>query len=190
MFENLPQNARSCPRVDIAAYLDGELDPAAEIGLERHIAECAVCREELNEQKRLTFALDSALEGDDQIAIPENFAKVVTTNAECKVEGLRCPVERSRALLVSVLLGLIVLVGVAADSKSEFGFVGAAADRMLAVASFFLHMTKDLAVATSVILRSVCPNTLFKSAISFGAVLLTVVVSIIFVAKFLRQNRF
>lgn len=190
MFDELPENSGSCPRVDIAAYLDGELDPVEEIGVERHISECAGCREELNELKRLTFALDTALEGDDQITIPENFAKVVTTNAECKVEGLRCPVERNRALLVSVLLGLIVLVGVAADSKAGFGFVGAAADRTLAVASFLLHMTKDLALATSVILRSVCPNTLYSSALSIGAVLLTGVVSVIFVAKFLRQNRF
>lgn len=190
MFENLPQDSRSCPRIDIGAYLDGELDPAAEIGLERHVAQCAVCREELNEHKRLTFALDSALEHDDPIEIPENFAKVVTTNAECKVEGLRCPVERNRALLVSLMLGLIVIVGVAADSKSGFGFVGAAADRTLAVASFFLHLTKDLAVATSVILRSVCPNTFYNSALSFGAVIVTVLVAIIILAKFLRQNRF
>ncbi len=190
MFENLPQSPRSCPRADIAAYLDGELDPATEIVLERHVAECSVCRDELNEHKRLTFALDSALERDVQIAIPENFAKVVTTNAECKVEGLRCPVERSRALLVSLLLGLIVIIGVAADSQSGIGFVGAAADRTLAVASFFLHVIKDLAVATSVILRSVCPNTLYNTAVSIGAVLLTVFVSVVFLAKFLRQNRF
>ena len=62
-----------CPRFEIAAYLDGDLDPRAEIDLERHLAVCAECLTELNEQKRILSALDFALDDHELIKIPENF---------------------------------------------------------------------------------------------------------------------
>jgi anti-sigma factor RsiW len=44
----------------LAAYLDGELDRAAEIELEAHLANCAECRAELEELRRLSSLLQAA----------------------------------------------------------------------------------------------------------------------------------
>ncbi|MBK7707333.1 MAG: zf-HC2 domain-containing protein [Acidobacteria bacterium] len=180
---------RSCPRKQIAAYLDGELGAGEEFDLELHFAECPNCRAELNEQKRLLFALDGVLDERPEIELPENFAKVVATNAECRVEGLRCPIERGRALFVCLLLGGLVLFGLGADSVSSFGFVGSVADRTLAVAAFFGHLLMDLAVAVSVIVRSMFPQVVFKSAVPVGLLVVAGVFSVFFVAKILRQTR-
>jgi anti-sigma factor RsiW len=76
---NLPKPPieNECPRAELAAYIDGELLPREEIELERHLAGCGVCKFELNEQKRLLFALDFALEDEKDFELPANFAKVV-----------------------------------------------------------------------------------------------------------------
>src|SRR5215207_7269746 len=97
-----PENAQirtDCPRIEIAAYVDGELSPREEFDLEMHFAVCETCSAELNEQKKLLYALDFALENEDEIELPENFTKVVVATAESNVKGLRCPRERNRALV-------------------------------------------------------------------------------------------
>lgn len=181
-------NLENCPRSEIAAYLDGELSPGREMQLESHFAVCGSCRQELNEQKRLLFALDEALE--EQIEIPSDFARVVTANAESRVAGLRCPVERGRAFLVCLILGLLVAFGLGADSVSSTGFLNSAVERGVAVAAFFGRIVFDLAVAASVILRSICFQFVFKSAVSVISVAAVCVGSVVFVSRMLRQNKF
>ncbi len=185
-----PANSNSaCPRTDIAAYLDGDLDNSAEIELELHFAGCPQCRDEVNAQKRLMFALDGALDPSAEIELPSDFAKVVAANAESRVEGLRCPVERSRAMMVCALLGILVLFGLGADSAAGSGVAGLAFDRIGAVALYFGHLVMDLGVAVSVILRSVCLQVVYRSAVSGGVLLAAGVLSAIFVSRILKHYR-
>ena len=113
-----PNIENSCPRTELAAYIDGELAPREELELEAHLAVCPLCVFELNGQKRLLSALDFALEGEKHFKLPENFTKVVVANAESKVNGLRCPQERLRAFFVSAALILFVVVGIGGDAKT------------------------------------------------------------------------
>ena len=179
-----------CPRFLIAAYLDGEIDAAEEILLERHLAGCEPCRVELNEQKRLLFALDGALDKTSDIVIPDDFAKVVAANAESKVEGLRCPVERGRALFVCGFLILLVLFGLGADSAGSLGVVRAAADGTVAVAAIAGRVVADFAVAVSVIVRSICLQFVFKSAVTAAAFVVAGLASALLISRILRHSRF
>ncbi len=99
-----------CPHEELAAYIDGELTPREEIELDLHLTACRSCAAELNEQKRLLCALDFALEGEREFKLPENFARVVAANAECRVSGLRSPKERLNAGFVMAALFLTFLL--------------------------------------------------------------------------------
>lgn len=96
------------PCLDVAAYLDGELDDGAGARFERHTKLCAACATALGEQRRLLCVLDAAF-GDarNQLRLPANFTEVVKARAQSDMRSVRHRSERTRALLVS--LGLAAL---------------------------------------------------------------------------------
>lgn len=114
-----------CERENIAAYIEGELEPSTRIALEEHIKQCDRCVLELQEQRRFMCELDSAFRSPFELAVPTNFAQVVAVHAESDMRGVRNTAEHKRALQFCILLGLaaFILLGAAA-SKAEL--VGAA----------------------------------------------------------------
>ena len=52
--------AQSAACLDVAAYLDGELDAAGGTRFEQHTKTCAPCATALREQRRLLCVLDAA----------------------------------------------------------------------------------------------------------------------------------
>lgn len=166
MQSNNAKNQILCPQSEIAAYVDGELAPHEEMNLELHLANCAVCAAELNEQKRLLSALDFALENKQEIELPENFTRIVVANAESNVKGLRCPRERNRALFVCAALFLLVSFGLGAETSKTFETLGNIGEQFWTVGSFFVHLIQDVTIAATVIIRSICPQYIFKSSLS------------------------
>jgi len=188
------QNAaieKSCShRSDIAAYIDGELSPGEELGLETHLAVCKLCAAELNEQKTLLRALDFALEDQKGIELPVNFARIVVANAESKVSGLRRPQERFKALFVCAALFLLVLLGLGGETKTVFETFGKFADQFLAVGGFVWNLIYDLAVGTAIILRSLSHRIGFNSNFSAAVLIGFFLVSLVFLSRFrTRFNR-
>lgn len=178
-----------CPRIEIAAYIDGELSPREELDLELHFAGCRVCSDELNEQKKLFCALDFALENKEEIELPENFTKIVVANAESNVRGLRCPQERGRALFVCAALFLLIILGLGAETSNTFETFSAMTDQFLAVGGFFVHLIHDITVATTVIFRSLCLQFVFKSAISAVILGVCFVVLLLIFSRLLSRHR-
>ena len=191
MSQNHVKN-QNCPRFEIVAYVDGELTPREELDLELHFAGCAVCAAELNEQKKLLNALDFALVDDvPEIELPENFTRVVVANAESNVQGLRCPRERNRALMVIAALGLVVFLGLGAETSKTFAAAGAITEQLLAVGGFIVHFIHDITIATTVIFRSFCLQFVFKSTVSAGVLGICFIVSLLIFSRLLsRRNRF
>ena len=189
MKQEAATNQTSCPRSEIAAYLDGDLAPRAELDLERHFAVCTTCAEELNEQKKLLCVLDFALDDTGEIELPENFTKVVVTKAESNVKGLRCPQERNRALFVCAALFLLVIFGLSAENAKPVEMFGAVADQFLAVGSFFAHLIHDITLAATVILRSICLQFVFKSAITAGVIGISFVLSLLIFSRLMTRHR-
>ncbi len=159
--------AKSCPQNEIAAYIDGELSPREELELEMHLAICGRCATELNEQKKLLCALDFALEHERKIELPANFTKVVVTTAANRVSGLRRKQERAKAILVCAALFSLVLLGLGGETGSVFGAFWKFGEQFLAVGGFVWRLIYDIAVGTTVILRSISHCLVADTAVPF-----------------------
>lgn len=179
-----------CPREEIAAYLDGEISSREELELEMHFAVCKVCGDELNTQKKLLCALDSALLNEKEIEVPEDFVKVVVARAESGVSGLRRPQERRTALLVCSILFLTALLGLGEKAGMIFAASEKFSEQFMAVGSFAAHLIYNIAVGIAVILRSLSNQFVFNSAVSAGFVVILFLLSLITVSRLIvRFNR-
>src|SRR5215813_6260341 len=114
---NLSEN-KNCPREEIAAYLDGELDGNALISFEEHVEQCGNCVAELRSQRQLLCTLEAAFGTARHIELPDNFTRVVAAHAENDMHGLRHKVERRRALQLcaALLLTAFMLLGAASNN--------------------------------------------------------------------------
>lgn len=87
--------------LDVAAYLDGELDAASGTRFEQHTKTCDSCAVALREQRRLLCVLDAAFgEARQQIQLPANFTQVVKARAQSDMSSVRHRSERRRAFLL------------------------------------------------------------------------------------------
>jgi anti-sigma factor RsiW len=173
MKEQAGKPKQTCPRTEIAVYVDGELAPPQELVLEQHLASCQICRAELNEQKKLLCALDFLLEEKPaEIEIPENFARVVATRAESNVSGLRNREERRRAVFLCASLGLMAMVGLGAEAKTIFAASGAVLEQIAALAVFIAHMAYDVAFGVVVILRSLANQAIVSAGLVVALLLI------------------
>lgn len=177
-------------RNDLAAYIDGELSLPEELELETHLAVCSNCNDELNEQKKLLCALDFALENEREFEMPANFTKVVIANAESKVSGLRRPQERFKALFVCAALFLLVLLGLGGETRMIFGTLAKFADKFLAVSGFVWNLIYDMAIGTTIILRSLSHQFAFNSIVSLAVFISFFFILLIAMSRFVtRSNR-
>jgi anti-sigma factor RsiW len=156
MNSTVETNETECPRRTIAAYIDGELAASEELALEMHFVGCSICSAELNQQKQILRALDFALDEENEIELPADFTKTIVANAESRVSGLRRPNERLTALFICAALFLLVIVGLGRETETVLVSSGKIVDRTFAVGGFFTHLIYDVAIGTTVILRSLC----------------------------------
>mgnify|MGYP001415221518 CR=1 FL=1 len=141
-----------CPSFEIAAYIDGELDPVRESELELHFAECSDCKAEMNLQKQFLCSLNSSLMNDNDIELPANFTRTIVANAEGSVRGLRGSRERFNAVFICCTLLLFGLFAMGTESGSFIATVSGIADQAVAVAGFVGHILYSVFVRLSVLL--------------------------------------
>ena len=178
-----------CPRFEIAAYIDGELSPNDELMLEAHVAGCKNCLAELNLQKQMLSMLDFGLEDEAEIELPEDFAKVVAVRAESSVSGLRSKEERFRALFLCVFLFLIILIGLGAETETMFAAFAKFGEQVIAVVGFAGHLAFDLAVGTTIILRSLSGQYVFNSGLSVIIIACLFTVSAVLLSRLILRYK-
>ena len=166
MNSTVETSEKECPRRAIIAYIDGELAAPEELALEMHFVGCSICSAELNQQKQILRALDFALEDENEIELPADFTKIVVANAESRVSGLRRPNERLTALFICAALFLLVIVGLGRETETVLLSSGKIIDRTFAVGGFFTHLIYDVAIGTTVILRSFCAQIISRFALA------------------------
>ena len=186
---NAANSNGNCPTSEISAYIDGELSPGEEMELELHLAGCAACVRDLNDQKQFLRALDLSLESTDEIELPENFTRTVVTTAESSVRGLRRRTEIRNALFICTGLFLIAVVSVGYDLPMVMSAFGVAVDKVVAVAAFAAHFVFDVALGVAVIFRSLAAQLVFGSAA--GLALFAAIFGVSFVAfsRFWNRDR-
>lgn len=127
-MKSRPIETEGCPLEEVAAYLDGELDGAAQESFEAHLKTCANCSTELRAQRQLLCTLDLAFNESRAFDLPHNFTRVVAAHAEHDLSGMRRKGERRRAIQLCAMLALV-----------SFGLLGAASRTVVfdPVRSFF-----------------------------------------------------
>jgi anti-sigma factor RsiW len=163
-----------CQADDVAAYLDGELSHSSTARFEDHLKSCDHCARELRAQRQLLCTLDVAFNDSRSFALPQDFARIVTTRAESDFSGMRRRPERRRALKLCAVLALV-----------SFALMGAASRAIVfePVRSFFKagstvldlcwQAASEVAASTAVIIR-VVSRAVFFSHNGAGLLLLLV----------------
>lgn len=149
----------SCPRTSLtAAYLDGELDPAACEEFDQHARACPDCTAALLEQRRLLCLLDTAFDEtfEKRLKLPEGFTQQLKARAQNDLSGMRDARERRRALKICAALGVaaFALLGFAALDvviRPALGALGAATG-VLGVAG---RASAEAGSGAAVVLRAV-----------------------------------
>lgn len=113
----------SCDEKVIAAYIDGELESAHRLLVERHLDDCDDCRGELQAHQLFVCELDSVLTHSD-VAVPADFSRVVAARATSDMRGIRSASENKKALLFCLLLAVTAL-GLLSDTSRAAAFKAA-----------------------------------------------------------------
>jgi anti-sigma factor RsiW len=181
------KDSAACPSPEISAYIDGELSARDEAVLEMHVAECRVCSEDLNLQKRFLNALGFSLEDEKEIELPGDFTKTVVASAESRVSGLRRPAERRSALFICAALGVFSLFALGSNAEKTFAATGALADKFVAVAASAGHFIYDIALGSAIVFRSLVSNFVFESAVTISLFLAIFVLSLYSFSRLLAR---
>lgn len=179
-----------CPRGKIALYVDGELAPREEIELEKHFAACQSCLNEVNLQKQMLAALDFAFDKKKEIELPKEFTKIIVTNAESNVSGLRSKKERRLAFLLCAVMFAVVLIGFGAETQKILKTFSQFSEQMIAVAGFVFHLLKGFVLGISLILKYFSQQILFNSPSSFLFIVAASIISLYALTRMIfRFNR-
>ena len=181
-------NQNICETDHIAAYIDGELEPAHHAALEEHIKHCARCASELHAQRLFMCELDSALANPFDLEVPANFARVVAVNAKSDMRGMRDASEHARALRFCIILGLaaFALLGFA-SSKAVILSVRSLAGKAFRALGFFAEAIFNAAAGFAVIFRVVSRGLISNSRLSGLAALLLVVLAIAVLSRLITR---
>lgn len=180
----------TCSHSDIAAYLDGELDIAAELRLELHLASCESCFGALGEQKLVLCALNAALDGRTEIELPVNFARKITVRAESGMNGLRKREERViSAALCIMLFGLIGVVGLAGEAAGLLEILNGGLRMAASVAGFVGTVFYDFGLGAVVIIRTLTHYLISDSNLYGFGVFCVLLLSLILCSSFYLRIR-
>ncbi len=112
---------RSCERLakNLSAFMDGELAGRKRRRLERHLADCPVCRQQLHQWR----ALYNLLEGPVQPAPPFFAARLRARLQESRSERrvLRWA-PASAAVILGLAVGFLIGTGLQPPSAAEEGY--------------------------------------------------------------------
>lgn len=181
-----------CQSEEVAAYLDGEMNAQTAALFEEHLAVCARCAGLLQEQRRLLCALDFALgdRGGQDIQLPTNFSRVVATQAQSDLRGLRTErAERRCALRLCLALACasFLLLGSAALSESVFKPVALLFRHAGTVLGFVARALYDVGAGVAVLLRSFGGHAIFESYSLAALVLLSLAVSAVLLPRLISS---
>ena len=182
-----------CRKENIAAYIDGDLEPAFRSAFEVHLEECASCTSELQAQQLFMCELDSALANPTELAVPANFARVVAVNAASDMSGARSAVEHARALRFCVVLGLaaFALLGVA-SSKALLLSAQSVSRKIFGVLSLLgqavFNAVAGLTVISRVISRGLIPESRLGGLGVFLLIALAVGILSVLISRYHRTR--
>ena len=139
----------------VAAYLDGELAAGEAFVFEEHLKSCASCPPSLAEQRRLMGLITAAVSGPREVvALPADFARVVTARAQTDMTRVRGASEKRRAALLVVALAAVASALIGAAGWAELLTPAATMARGIAAAAeIAFRSVGDAAAGAALLLR-------------------------------------
>lgn len=141
----------------LSEYLDGELSPAAHLEVERHLVDCASCRETLVELRavvaRAAALTDDRPDANLWPAIEERIARDARpavspfARAVMRRVSFTLPQLAAAALALMVLSGGVVWIARSGDPRADFDPVSAEGPRTAVAPVSFTDPHYDAAVA-------------------------------------------
>jgi mycothiol system anti-sigma-R factor len=107
-----------CELIDrrVGAYVDGELDPASMLDVERHVEACGRCQERIGFERRFRSLVSDSLAG---VEVPEELARRVSRDLDSVDVRGEAAFLRRRSLQVFVAAaGLTLIVGIGHQSRT------------------------------------------------------------------------
>jgi len=171
-------NEKLCDRDLIPAYIDGELDVAAQAVFEAHLEGCETCRGELQAHRMFICELDAAMTGDAELAVPRNFSKVVAARAASDMSGVRSAAENRKALVFCVILAVTGVGLLGGATREVVGNVGRkVTGTIFGVFGFFWNAVYDSIASVAVISRVISRKFIVETGgLGFVLVLLALAV--------------
>ena len=143
-----------CEKNLVAAYVDGELEAAAQARFEEHVKDCQDCRLELRAHRQFVCELDALLTNDAQVSVPINFSRVVAARAVSDMSGVRTRAENRKAVVFCLLLGITGFALIGSTTRvAMVSFVRVSARKVFSLIDLVSHAIYDLAVSIAVISR-------------------------------------
>jgi anti-sigma factor RsiW len=143
-----------CDQRLIPAYIDGELDQAAQSLFEQHVDSCHECRDELRIHQQFICALDSVFINDVEVSVPKDFSRIVAARAVSDMSGVRTAAENRKSLLICLVLAVtgFALIG-ATTRQMSLRVIGTLIAKIIGVAEFAWSTFYDSVVSVAVISR-------------------------------------
>jgi anti-sigma factor RsiW len=143
-----------CKKNLVAAYVDGELETAAQVRFEQHLTDCQDCRLELLVHRQFICELDAVLTNDVQVAVPVNFSRVVAARAVSDMSGVRTRAENKKAVVFCLILGITGFGLIGSTTRLALvSFVRISVRKVFSLIDLVSHAIYDLAVSMAVISR-------------------------------------
>ena len=143
-----------CEKNLVAAYVDGELETAAQARFEGHLKDCQDCRLELRVHRQFVCELDALLTNEVQVAVPINFSRVVAARAVSDMSGVRTRAENRKAVVFCLILGITGFALIGSTTRlAMVSFARVSARKFFSLIDLVSHAIYDLAVSIAVISR-------------------------------------
>ena len=172
----------SCDDNMIAAYVDGELEPANRVSVELHLEGCRQCRAELRAHRLFLCELDSAMT-QSEVAIPTDFSRKVAARATSDLRGIRSVSENKKALAFCLILAVAAL-GLLSDASRTTALNGSRqlVRSVIAIVSMLWTALFDV-VASVVIISRVLSRKLVVESNSLGLLLVLFALAILLLSR-------
>lgn len=178
---------KNCAANQVAQYVDGELDHNAEVLFERHLAECADCREELRAQQLFACELDAAFNQSFEIEVPSDFSRRVAARATSDMSGVRSRAEHKKALAICLTLALVGFALVGATARDSLFLVGRKLVSVLwGLLSFVSVAVYDIGVSVAVIVKVLSRKLVVESG-SSGYLLVVFALAVLLLSRLILK---
>jgi anti-sigma factor RsiW len=171
----------------IPAYIDGELEDDARVLFEQHLEGCGDCRAELTAHRLFICELDAAMMQTFDVAMPDDFSRVVAARAESDMSGVRSFAEHRKALSICAILAFVAFALLGTAARTSIVTVGRMlAGKVFGAAGFLWTAFYDAAVSVTVISRVVSRKVFFESG-NFGVLLVLLALAVLLLSRLISN---